>query len=85
MFKFLIVSFFMFLLLALLMGFSVLRMIRNFIFGSGDTQKKHKSQHRKSSSSSSRQQRSQHNTASSSRKKIISDDEGEYVDYEEVK
>lgn len=88
MFKFLIVSFFMFVVLMALMGFSVLRMLRNFFFGNPDAHKKKTSQgHRSSSSSSSSSRRNQRYREEEyhPKRKIISDDEGEYVDYEEIK
>lgn len=89
MFKFVFVMFFFFVLLVFLMGFSILRTFKRILFGSGNSAKKG-GQRRKASHSSS----SQRSSASSvdeeysspiSRKKIFTKDEGEYVDYEEVK
>ena len=86
MFKFLFVIFFFFILLLALMGFSVLRMFKNFLFGSGEseqkTKKRHQTSHRSSRSSSSYQEEP---TVHVHRKKLFKEDEGEYVEYEEVK
>lgn len=85
MFKFLFVIFFFFILLLFLMGFSVLRMFKNFLFGSGSgdqrTKKKHQTSHKSSRSSSYKEEPTVH----VHRKKIFTEDDGEYVDYEEVK
>ena len=86
MFKFLFVLFFFFILLLVLMGFSVLRMFKNFLFGSESSGRKSKKGHQTShtssrSSSSSREEPTVH----VHRKKIFTEDDGEYVDYEEVK
>lgn len=86
MFKFIFVMFFMFLILLFLLGFSVLRTFKNILFGKGSSASR--GEQRRKASSSSRQ----HNSSTSGtqqnasiRKKIIGEDEGEYVDYEEVK
>ncbi|WP_455640791.1 DUF4834 family protein [Parabacteroides sp.] len=88
MFKFLFVMFFFFILLVFLMGFSILRTFKNILFGSGSSNGKRGEQRRQTSTNSSRQQ--SYNTAeedytSANRKKIFAKDEGEYVDFEEVK
>lgn len=89
MFKFLFVIFFFFILLVFLMGFSILRTFKNILFGSGSNNARKGEQHRQTNTSSGdqpqseRQKRSDY--ASSSRKKIFTKDEGEYVDFEEVK
>ncbi|GHT37087.1 hypothetical protein FACS189415_2720 [Bacteroidia bacterium] len=62
-------------LLVLLMGFSVLRTLKNAIFGSSEPKR----------STSSRQQQRQTTQKKPPRKKIFTKDDGEYVDYEEVK
>lgn len=81
--------FFFFILLVFLMGFSILRTFKNILFGSGSSGKKGGQRRQTSSSSSSSSSRSSSaNSAyeeSMSRKKIFAKDEGEYVDYEEVK
>lgn len=89
MFKFLFVMFFFFILLVFLMGFSILRTFKNMLFGSGSSSGKKGEQRRQTSSYSGGQQQS-HDTAgddyaSANRKKIFAKDEGEYVDFEEVK
>ncbi len=88
MFKFLFVMFFFFILLVFLMGFSILRTFKNILFGSGSSNGKRGEQRRQTSTNSGRQQ--SYNTAeedytSANRKKIFAKDEGEYVDFEEVK
>lgn len=88
MFKFLFVMFFFFILLVFLMGFSILRTFKNMLFGSGSSNTKKGEQRRQTSGYSSGQHQS-HTTeddyASANRKKIFAKDEGEYVDFEEVK
>ena len=85
MFKFLFVMFFFFILLVFLMGFSILRTFKNMLFGSGSSNAK-KGEQRRQTSSYSGGQRQSHNTAEpANRKKIFTKDEGEYVDFEEVK
>jgi hypothetical protein len=73
----------MFVILMMLMGFSVFRTFKNILFGSGDNKKtqQRKQSTRKNKSQQSRQQQ----TSSNSKKKIFAKDEGEYVDYEEIK
>lgn len=70
--------FFFGLILLLLVGFSVSRIFKSLFSGSP---KRHRTQSR--SSDSSGRQRTQNSHISS--KKIIPKDEGEYIDYEEVK
>ncbi|MDR1335297.1 MAG: DUF4834 family protein [Tannerella sp.] len=79
MFKFLVFLFLFFLLLVSLLGFSALRTFKAILFGNP---KKRKQTH---SSASSGRQRTRNNRPQPSRKKIISKEEGEYIDYEEVK
>ena len=86
MFKFLFVIFFFFILLVFLMGFSVLRTFKRIFFGSGSSSNS-TGQHRRAANSGNTandayQDESQRNQQ---RKKIFAKDEGEYVDYEEVK
>lgn len=91
MFKFLFVIFFLFILLLFLMGFSILRTFKNIFFGSGSDMRKGERHRRsgsnasghRSASSSARDDNDR--SASSRRKKIFDKDDGEYVDYEEVK
>lgn len=68
-------------LLGLLLGFSVIRMFKQILFGSGNNTRKEAPGNRKNQNNSSRQQ--QHTAPK--KKKIIEKDEGEYVDFEEVK
>ncbi|MDR0995239.1 MAG: DUF4834 family protein [Tannerella sp.] len=78
MLKFLFMLAVMFVLMLLLLGFNVARMFKRLFFGTP----KHKTSQRHSASAGQ-----QHKAASSTtpRKKLISKDEGEYVDYEEIK
>lgn len=89
MFKFLFVVFFLFLLLVFLMGFSILRTFKNIFFGSNTSRKKeeYRSANNRSSAPSEPTSDTVDDDARTSyrRKKIFSKDEGEYVDYEEVK
>lgn len=87
MFKFLFVMFFFFILLVFLMGFSILRTFKNMLFGSGNSNTKKGEQRRQTSSYSSGQHHSNRSDdyISVNRKKIFTKDEGEYVDFEEVK
>lgn len=87
MFKFLFVIFFFFLLLVFLMGFSILRTIKHVLFGSGTkTQQKRQSCQTDNRSAGKQGQTyvSDRQTAFN-RKKIFTKEEGEYVDFEEVK
>ncbi|CAK7065074.1 MAG: hypothetical protein PARBA_02463 [Parabacteroides sp.] len=79
--------FFFFILLVFLMGFSILRAFKNILFGSGgNTKKKSEGHHRQNSNNNySEQRNTKEYSHASSRKKIFTKDEGEYVDYEEVK
>lgn len=87
MIKFLLFILFFGFLLVFLLGFSIIRSVKNVLFGSSD--KSHAS--RRSNSNRSSGQQHNHQSANeeytrpSSRKKIFAKDEGEYVDYEEVK
>ena len=88
MIKFLLVMFLLFILLVVLLGFSLIRSVRNIFFGSGD--RKRTSSGTASSGNGGREHRaaghSSHGHWSVRRKKkIFGKDEGEYVDYEEIK
>lgn len=89
MFKFLFIMFFFFILLVFLMGFSILRTFKNMLFGSSNKGKKEAGQRRQTnhytSGSRDGSRHEQEHARSGSRKKIFAKDEGEYVDYEEVK
>jgi hypothetical protein len=73
--KFLFIVFLFFVLFVFLFGFSILRMLFGWVFG--------KPQQRQGGRSS--QTGAKQADASSSSKKIIAPDEGEYVDYVEIK
>jgi predicted lipid-binding transport protein (Tim44 family) len=79
-FKFFFILFLIGFTLVSLLGFSVLRSFRDFFFGSPKSKQRPTSQSRQSS-----QTKNSTNRPKQSRQKIISADEGEYVDYEEVK
>ena len=79
-FKFFLILFLIGFTLVSLLGFSVLRSFRDFFFGKPKSKQRSTSQNRQSS-----QTRSSTDRQRQSRKKVISADEGEYVDYEEVK
>jgi len=78
MFKFLILLFGFIFLFGFLFGFSVLRMMFKAIFGVQTAP-------RKSSSNQQKAKQTTKKTADPPAKKIFSHDEGEYVDYEEIK
>jgi len=76
---FFMIFLFGFILLSLL-GFSVVRSFKEFFFGSPKSKQRAASQ-----SKQNNQSKTSTNHQKQNRKKIISADEGEYVDYEEVK
>ena len=79
MFRFLFILLGLFFLFGFLFGFSVLRMFFRAIFGV-------QSEPRKSSSNQQKaKQAPKKSSTPSPTKKIISRDEGEYIDYEEIK
>lgn len=82
MFKFLFFIFFLFLLLLFLMGFSVLRSFKRFFFGESDRSENSRPHNQCSSSRAAEETR---RSRAAQRKKIFTQDDGEYVDYEEVK
>lgn len=82
MFKFLFFIFFLFLLLLFLMGFSVLRSFKRFFFGESDRSENSRPHNQRSSSRAAEEAR---RSRAAQRKKIFTQDDGEYVDYEEVK
>ncbi|MGM9797278.1 MAG: DUF4834 family protein [Parabacteroides sp.] len=83
MFKFLFFMFFLFMLLLFLMGFSVLRSFKRFFFGESNRSENSRTQG--SRRSSSRTEEDTHRSQTTQRKKIFTQEDGEYVDYEEVK
>ena len=78
MFKFLLIAFLFFLFLIVLFGFSIIRFLFRGFGGSSRRQTQ-------SSRQSSRNTRSQQPQSNPTPQKIITKDEGEYVDYEEIK
>ncbi len=82
MIKFIFTLAFLFFILMSLLGFSVVRMIKG-IFGGGNNQRTQQRKQTTGRSSSSRQ--TTQNEYAAQKKKIFSKDEGEYVDYEEMK
>ena len=76
--KFLFMIFLLFVLFVFVFGFSVLRMLFRGIFGL-------KSNSRPQNRQTNTSQKKQQPTPSSASKKIIASDEGEYVDYVEIK
>lgn len=103
MFKFFFFIVSLFFLLVFLLGFSLLRGLKRFLFGDGGNQKQQTYQRRTTSQSQNQTygSRSQQTSSTDSyanteevedpprswkrRRKIYSQNEGEYVDYEEVK
>lgn len=101
MFKFLFFIVFLFFLLVFLLGFSLLRGLKRFLFGDGGNQRQQTYQRRTTSQSQNQTYDSQKTSSTDSyanaeevedpprswkrRRKIYSQNEGEYVDYEEVK
>lgn len=81
MFKFLFFIVGFIVLMTLLLGFSFLRTLKRILFGGGSSQKR--TSQRQTGRSSSRQQPTQ--PTAPPKQKIFTKDEGEYVDYEEIK
>jgi len=79
MFRFLFIIFLIGFILTTLFGFSFFRSLRSLFYG--DDAKKNG----RSASSQSRNGQQSASSKRASRKKVITEDEGEYVDYEEVK
>jgi hypothetical protein len=75
--KFLFIIFLLFVLFVFLFGFSILRLLFGGLF--------RKPVYRSTGKSSRSQQASDTSSKPSSSKKIIAPDEGEYVDYVEIK
>lgn len=91
MFKFIAFMFLMFLLLLTLMGFSIVRSFKRMLFGGGDSNKQRQQQRTNANTNrqSNRQQyassRANESNVYQQHRKVYGQDEGEYVDYEEVK
>ncbi|MDR3142393.1 MAG: DUF4834 family protein [Tannerellaceae bacterium] len=84
MFKFLFVIFFFIILMTLMLGLSFLRTLKRVLFGESESEKKARRQYR-AAQHASKQKNANRQEAASSKKKAFSKDEGEYVDYEEIK
>lgn len=82
MLKFLFFIFFFIILLGFLAGFSIIRSVRDALFGPSSNSRKTSRQHRTGSGRNT--SREQTDNSSRSKKKIFKKDEGEYIDYEEV-
>lgn len=74
----------LFILLMFLMGFSVVRTFRSLFFGGGNKRKTQQYKQNRQNTSYRQQSRKEY-TNLTPKKKIIPKDEGEYVDYEEIK
>jgi predicted metalloprotease len=84
MFKFLFVIFFFIILMTLMLGLSFLRTLKRVLFGESESEKKARQQQR-AAQHASKQKSANRQEAASSKKKVFGKDEGEYVDYEEIK
>ncbi len=83
MIKFIFTLAFLFFILMSLLGFSVVRMIKG-IFGGGNSGQRSQ-QRRQTTGRNTSSRQTPPNEYAASKKKIFTKDEGEYVDYEEVK
>jgi cytoskeletal protein RodZ len=79
MFKFLFTIFLVFVLFVFIFGFSILRLLFGGLFGTRPKQNQTKTNQQTQSKTQTRQ------SSPSPQKKIIDSNEGEYVEYEEVK
>ena len=89
MFMFLFAIFFIFLLLVFLLGFSLFRTLKNLFFGGGASVRGANGQRRQATQSSGHRSATTVNAeprqGQNRRRKIFTEEDGEYVDYEEVK
>ena len=89
MFKFLFLIAAFFALMVILMGFSVFRAFRTMLFGSSDNKSRRENENRRRRAEQQRREREEEQERmkreASAQKKIFSKDDGEYVDYEEIK
>jgi hypothetical protein len=83
MFKFFFMLFFLFVLMLFLLGFSVVRTFKNILLGSSNDRKRETRHRHSSNNATSRESHTQQDETP--RKKIFTKDDGEYVDYEDVK
>lgn len=84
MFKFLFFIFFLFVFLLFLMGFSIFRTIKKVFFGGNDPRRESRGHHAGPGRRPDRTDE-QRPTEGRRKKKIFTKEDGEYVDYEEVK
>ncbi|MDR2498784.1 MAG: DUF4834 family protein [Tannerellaceae bacterium] len=80
MFKFLVFVFLIFLLLVFLFGFSIVRFMGRFLFGIGSGRRDQTGRQQNQQSKGSGQQ-----SSAQKRHKVFSSNDGEYIDYEEIK
>ncbi|MDH6306285.1 hypothetical protein M2459_002648 [Parabacteroides sp. PF5-5] len=83
MFKFLFVIFFFIILMTLMLGLSFLRTLKRVLFGESESEKRARQQ--RQAQANGRQKSTGRQETSPPKKKIFPKDEGEYVDYEEIK
>jgi hypothetical protein len=84
MFKFLFVTFFFIILMTLMLGLSFLRTLKRVLFGESESEKRARQQ-RRATQNASKQKSSGRQETASPKKKVFDKNEGEYVDYEEIK
>jgi hypothetical protein len=77
--KFLFTLFLVFVLFVFLFGFSIVRLLFGGLFGSRPKQNKERTNQQTQNKKQTRQTTQPH------QKKIIDSDEGEYIEYEEIK
>jgi len=84
MFKFLFIIIFFIVLMTLMLGLSFLRTLKRVLFGESESEKRARQQ-RQAAKNASKQNKSTNRENSSSKRKVFDKNEGEYVDYEEIK
>ncbi|MDR0430821.1 MAG: DUF4834 family protein [Tannerellaceae bacterium] len=85
MFKFLFFIVFFIVLMTLMLGFSFLRTLKRILFGESENEKRARQQRQAAKNASNQRNAKQKENTTSSRKKIFTKEDGEYVDYEEIK
>jgi hypothetical protein len=83
MFKFLFIILFFIILMTLMLGLSFLRTLKRVLFGESDSEKR--ARQRRAAQQGAKKKNGSRRETVSSRKKAFNKDEGEYVDYEEIK
>ena len=84
MFKFLFFIVFFIILMTLMLGFSFLRTLKRILFGESEKEKRARQQ-RQATKNASSQNSNTRKGGVFSKKKVFDKNDGEYVDYEEVK